>query len=236
MVIIRTHTLLLLLPTVAVLFASQVVAQSQEKFFPHDYAKTPIENDRQLKEKEGDSFSLEKEEKISPYTDLLMKALPKNEEQPPLQIESSSEAEVSALPNNTPGIPIKWIGAVLATQDQQHFQNSVNDLIMNSDKYDLSLGEITLVGPPKGLSGKTDLIMALTVREAGTSFRSKPPEEYKIERSPTWIIGTAEGEILLEGAGPLSRFLNDKGEFVPPEIPEQPKSETATKAEGQKSP
>ena len=40
------------------------------------------------------------------------------------------------------------------------------------------------------------------------------PYKYHVEKSPTWILGTDDGEIVLEGVEPLLKQFNQKGEFL----------------------
>lgn len=43
-----------------------------------------------------------------------------------------------------------------------------------------------------------------------------PPEKYKVTTTPTWIVETEEGEIVLEGAPDLERYFNFSGQFLEP--------------------
>jgi hypothetical protein len=62
-----------------------------------------------------------------------------------------------------------------------------------------------------------------------TAFRRTVPIHYaKVSRSPTWILATDRGEILLEGIEDLSSYINAQGEFVDPNAtnPVRPETES----------
>lgn len=106
------------------------------------------------------------------------------------------------------------VGAILNTLSVDHFREKLNELVEVLDKYDLDGGIIYTLGNIHNLS-KVEEVSLVVVRGAIVEAVEELPEKYEqVTLSPTWILETAEGDILLEAVGPLGNHLNSKGEFI----------------------
>ncbi|MDC0357847.1 hypothetical protein OAO01_03455 [Oligoflexia bacterium] len=131
--------------------------------------------------------------------------------------------ETGALPAKSAfssGIPLKSIGVILNSSDNMHFLSNLKNLIQTAIKYDLSISRVYAIGKLPRLDADeeqfsyTKDMFTLWLLDGLLLPSDKIPKEYNVTRSPTWILNTSEGEILLEGMLTLEKHLNSKGEFV----------------------
>ncbi|MGI6524368.1 MAG: hypothetical protein ACOX2O_03615 [Bdellovibrionota bacterium] len=104
------------------------------------------------------------------------------------------------------------IGAAINGVDQDHLKREIQKLIEAVDKHDLDAGEIFLI--TQNYAAASDIALPLVVRGGIVTFPAQVPAEYNATISPTWILQTEEGKIVLEGVDDLNRYINKKGEFV----------------------
>ena len=91
---------------------------------------------------------------------------------------------------------------------------SVKELSDTAVKHDLGIGEIFAIGNVTTAFDTSQDLLRVFARGGAISIRSTVPEKYKVKKSPSWILYTREGEILLEATGPLANNFNQKGEFI----------------------
>ncbi|MCB0318894.1 MAG: hypothetical protein KDD56_09065 [Bdellovibrionales bacterium] len=184
----------ILIQTFCILFFS-CIAQAQPKdFYEHDFSKRPLE------ETQG-SFSEEKTIKD--------KASTSN----PKSVESSKDSNNSITESFSPGTKIQSIGVVLDSENKKHFEETLWHLKELAVKHEFPVGEITAWGGfPEGMDEK--LITTLFILQAELNVAFEPADTYSITQSPTWVLKTQDGVILLEGINKIDRFFNKKGDFI----------------------
>jgi len=114
------------------------------------------------------------------------------------------------------------ITAILSADDPELFTRKLSGLSKMAQEKRLVVKRVYVVGNaaniPVGLenlmqqdeSGR--LLMELGEIEPAPT----PPEKYKVTTTPTWIVETEEGEVVLEGAPDLERYFNFSGQFLEP--------------------
>ena len=105
------------------------------------------------------------------------------------------------------------IGGVINAVDKTHFDAKLKELLEVVERYDLDVGFIWAIGSVQNLMSSPEALY-LVARQGIVEAAEAAPEHYKIKMSPTWVLRTPEGEILLEATGPLAGHFNMKGEFV----------------------
>lgn len=120
-----------------------------------------------------------------------------------LDEEPPSHLEKSEL------LPISKLSIVLNGADKAHFDTFLKLYHEITVKYSLPTGTIYSVGGLENLSQLSQLWVPLTVSGATFELLEKAP--YELQRSPSWIIDTEKGRVLLEGEEDLKKHLNAKG-------------------------
>lgn len=129
----------------------------------------------------------------------------------------AAEKDVSplgAVPEIQSGTPVRGISAVIETRDKKHAEqmmNSLKNLVLETL---IPVREVYLLGSTKGCDIK-QASFVLTMAGGRTFVTTALPQRLaSIERSPSWIVSTSEGEILLEGIENISDYISTKGEFI----------------------
>jgi hypothetical protein len=143
---------------------------------------------------------------------------------PPPEATPTLEATPLVSPETTPtplplrrGEKITRIGAIINGMEEEHRNKMVAQLARYSVESSVPLGMIYIVGPMLGKNNVGDsFVLALS---GGTlEGVDAPPAPYtEIKRSPTWLIQTERGEIVVEGSPELTKFASPLGEFTGPE-------------------
>ena len=126
--------------------------------------------------------------------------------------EEQSSLRVSA------GKRVLSLGAIMASDDPKHLNGELGKLLAVTNRHNIALGEIYFVGTGAGLSQSVHLI-ELIGKNARIDTPIEVPSQYRVSLSPTWIVQTEEGQILLEGLSAPSNHFNARGEFVEHENP-----------------
>lgn len=185
---------------------------AQEKkaseFFEHDFAGKILQGQASPSPTEAAPEESERSEGVNPIP--TPRPMFESEEEKTLD---PSESPAPDERDRLSAHPIKSLGVILNAMKPDHAKEYVAQLASVAFKYDLPIHNIYYVGPIHNFPEDTD---RLTVKLQGGSIEGgdAPPEKYPVKRSPTWIIETEKGEILLEGFLQLERFVNSKGQFV----------------------
>jgi len=137
---------------------------------------------------------------------------------PSLAADASAPSPTPSPQPQPGGLKVLSIGAVINSYNEKHFNAEVDKLLKVADKYDLNVGEVFTIGPETKENTKNDL--PLLARGAVIVPQFFIPAEYDIRVSPTWILTTSEGQILLEGVTSVERYLNMRGEFIEKGMPD----------------
>lgn len=114
-------------------------------------------------------------------------------------------------------IPITRIGAIWNSEDKVKLPELLGELNSAITEKNIRPGVIYLVGQaidPTEYFDSGNLFGPLFAAGGVPLSVPKVPPKYPVTSSPTWIIETEQGSILLEGIHSLSRYVNASGEFV----------------------
>ena len=111
------------------------------------------------------------------------------------------------------GIKVLRIGAIINGMEEGHRNEMISKLVNFSISSHLPLYKAYVVGPMLG-SGNSGDLFALSLQGGTLEGVTAPPQEYTVTRSPTWILETEKGDVLLEGLPEIEKFINSQREFV----------------------
>lgn len=109
-------------------------------------------------------------------------------------------------------LPVSAIGLVIDCSSPEVVSEGISSLESLLSRFDLASGDVLLVGctnPPSG-----DSVMRIAARGGILRMVGKPPQEFNLKRSPSWILSTSKGLVILDGVKDPKRYLNSKGQFV----------------------
>lgn len=178
------------------------LADEADKFFEKDYAKNPLDQSKDAPVKE---FS---EEEIDPQ---------ENTETPTAHEDKKdfvSDSDIEPKSSDKPGSPLDWIGLIISTDNRSRLDSTVKKLSELVRKHDLKVGVVYFVGSSATAFEFKKFMAEFVARGSVIKFPARPPKEYAVKRSPSWIIALKEGQVLLDGVLDPSQYLNDKGEFI----------------------
>lgn len=117
------------------------------------------------------------------------------------------------------GEKILSLGLIVNAVDEEHAKENIEELIGLAQTNAIALNTVFAVG---GIAqAKKDLpsVEYLWAKSQGARIKVTlgVPKQYDVSLSPTWIVETEQGLVLLEGIGSLKRAINAEGrlEFVP---------------------
>lgn len=115
------------------------------------------------------------------------------------------------------GSKIRFISLITRAEPRQHLINNLNqfqDLLTKQPK--ILVGEVFFVASPHELSlQERQQLAPLLANFPPTTVLELPKQiGIKAQRSPTWILETDDGRVVLEGVEKLESFVNSAGEFV----------------------
>ena len=120
---------------------------------------------------------------------------------------SKTEAEIY------PDAPkIKRIGAVLNGLAAGHIDRCLKELTAITKERELTLGTLYVVGIGDGYTKSTD-IGEFVKAGGGIMDAWILPDYLPVKRSPTWLLETEQGLVLLEGVS-LARYITPQGKFI----------------------
>ena len=196
-----------------VVFAHDVFAQPKEgasKFYEKNYAKTPLKGEKRSSGNDGESETKTKpEKKDAGRAEEPLIAVASDDEE-----NSAPELPVSIVPEDKPGVPVLSIGAVINSLDFTHFYRNLNSLSLLAQKHDFEIGRVYAIGDFQKMLASAKMLGRLMARRGQLDWLPTVPEKFKITKSPTWIVSTADGDFVIEGMPLLESFFNAKGEFV----------------------
>ena len=120
-----------------------------------------------------------------------------------------------------PGIKIEAIGIIVNADDVPHFAAHLKTLTRTALKLDIPIQKTLVMGDfLKFMRSKESRDMVgdslFWVPMLGSQLKPtrRFPKEYNVKLSPTWILSTKKGEVLLEGVTNLKKYINSKGEYM----------------------
>ena len=148
-----------------------------------------------------------------------------------IDLESEAPSEVKATVTTTPAQTqdiiqdqkkdysendpkVYAVGAILNSLDSRHFISKLNDLINASREFKFSCDTVYSIGTPFASLVASEAILAqgrddFKIFELAdvVSVWELPQKYSKVKSSPTWIVKTTIGEVLVEGIEPFERFM-----------------------------
>lgn len=187
------------------LMATRALAQSPSSDKPKEFYREGFVTDGSDKPKQLNI------ESGSPQHQPGKQPEPRNSLNPfPMQ---SAIPTATPTPSNFKTYKVVALSAIISTMDAKHFDEVLGELKDVAVKYDFPVHNIWAPGDLKALESAQAKFLPIMARGATVSF-GNVPKRYLATLSPTWIIETTEGEIVMEATGPLMENFNENGEFV----------------------
>ena len=198
------------------------VAQAEDPkrsgdFFDKNYAASP------LKDSQGPEVARPRQAPTAQAT-----AVPEQSKTPTrsdfieggLEDSKVNDQKRDDVPVAGKGVPVYAIGMIVNSVKSDHFDAAAKQLKTFLAAHDMRAGTIYMVGYSDTTYASPYVLPLIAM---GASFENvvEVPEQYKTALSPTFIVSTAEGEVLLEAVGSLNQYFNGKGEYVDPKRKEQ---------------
>lgn len=134
-------------------------------------------------------------------------------EPPKPETSPTARAELASASDDKEGIKIIQIGLVSSAMNKEHLWENLQSLSDTVKRFDFLAGPIFMVGPKKAYD-RLELEAAMGRYSMSLpDVRQHGPAKRDFSMSPTWILRTTKGEVILEGL-PLSKYINSRGEFV----------------------
>lgn len=185
-------------------------AQERNPFFDRDFARNPLDEG-------GTSGGAPSKRTPQPKDKDNVVESPSETEESETKAEATpSEGDSMEAPDLTALTKthkVLAIGGIINAVEKNHFEERMRELLEVVDRYDFNVGFVWAIGSVQNIISSKEVLF-LAARQALIEAAEEPPAQYKVKMSPTWIVRTPEGEILLEATGPLVANFNMKGEFI----------------------
>jgi hypothetical protein len=109
---------------------------------------------------------------------------------------------------------IDQINLIVSPLDSQHLDHILGEAVSLSYDYKLPLGRIIVVGAFYEPLLNMSHIYALQLRGVSLEDMAELPQKYPVKKSPTWIIVTEKGEVLLEGIDSIKGMISKDSKLV----------------------
>lgn len=172
--------------------------RSNDKFYPHNYARSPLES--------------AKTPGASPKAEI------KDTKKGPESLGSNDKSS-SIVPNNEPsGKQIASISLIISGLDHKALEKSTEVMLTLFNEKAVRPSTIFIIGQSSELmQGQLNAnLKRLSLLGVGTQVSMNPPNNFRVKKLPSWIITTADGDIVLEGLNSPAKFINSKAEFIDP--------------------
>ncbi|MCB0355106.1 MAG: hypothetical protein KDD64_16355 [Bdellovibrionales bacterium] len=139
------------------------------------------------------------------------------------QKASADGRDAGIVPEVSRGDKIYSIGLLVNGVDKDHLMKHAQTAVDVAAKHDLIISQIAAVGLIQ--PGKKNVVNAAPLFNSPLAFSVialdghffpllKMPDDFPVTRSPTWVINTAKGSILIEGLENIDKMINQYGEYV----------------------
>ena len=153
------------------------------------------------------------------------------EKQVPAQetTEVSTQGKSVSLPsvtqsreiNEQDSIPVNKIHLLVEATNPQNLFDMIQQYRDTLIQYRLRPGDVYLFGAVGKLPLKSDEILQIVARGGKLRVNYEVAKRYNITKSPSWILETEEGDIVLESYQAIDRFLTSKGAFRKDRLPSE---------------
>lgn len=118
------------------------------------------------------------------------------------------------LGRNNPAV--RSIGVIMNSLDQAHVDGTLARLVETSLDLSIPINTVYSRGPLPPLTKRADMF-GVSIQHGEMNFDTDLPLRFReVKRSPTWILDTAQGEVILEGVQNPRGYLTQNAEFVSP--------------------
>jgi len=115
---------------------------------------------------------------------------------------------------NTRGNKIKYISLIINADKILHTRQNIQRIHSLSKKHNLKIKDVYLIGNYH-LGIDPQYLTSVFVMGGKLNLNRKVPKKYgAVSKSPAWILGTKDGDVIIEGINEIERYINNKGEFV----------------------
>jgi hypothetical protein len=194
---------------ISLLIYSVDVMAEGDSFFDKDYAGSPLESKKGESKHSDELVPLFPEKNITPTKEATVASQPTPTEAPPL-LEGIET-------------PVRAVGVLVNGLDTAHLLDVMTELSDLAIQKKVRVGRVLAICKPENLMLMAMRLGALdpTGRRGMEVLRflegaEELPEQYRgvITRSPTWVVETEKGEILLEGTRGVERYFTQTGNFA----------------------
>jgi len=202
--------------------------EAQDHKAPKEFFKKGYVNDPQADVARDSAESVPKNQEGQNETDLLTPKLLEGLKQPkpPTPQPEKPESEITPAPDEAAadvmekeGRKVKSLSIILSPDNVEHFRKHYKEFLKLRDNYGLILKNVYIVGDAEKLLDSPENEVFSEGVEGGI-FRylnELPPPFAKVQTSPTYVLDTSQGGILVEGFSSILRCFNKRGEFIEPE-------------------
>ena len=208
--------------------AAAQAGDSPTGFFEKGYANSPADlNEPELARKAGPQAEPEPAPEETAQKPLKSPFLPKirgmiNDRLIP-QSSSSSASSASTESRSEivepDGVKVNYLDFIINGNDVPHIIKNYKELVSLRDRFHLPIRSVFFVGDSTPLV-KQAPVEVYSQGIKGGMFRYVPdvPEAFSAAKtSPTYVLETKDGSILMEGFASVARYLNSRGEFIEPD-------------------
>lgn len=115
------------------------------------------------------------------------------------------------------GIKVSELSLVVNSIERTHFKQTFSEYISTLRKLKIKAGTLYAVGayPDEFMLAPSPESLEFIQKKGRFIPVTKAPKEYKVTLSPTWLVKTSQGVVVLEGIEDPKVLLNAKGEYIP---------------------
>ena len=211
----------ILLPGIFVFLVHPVYAEGPAEFYNKGYAHTPFDKTKERSQKNGSKTATTNGAVESPVVED-----EGDKAQRAIERRGQRGVKKANVMDDSEGIPILSIGVIVDVNDKAHYDEVTSNLIKTLDRSKIFAGTVYTLASFGPMS--THNYIKLHARGASLLTTDELPQRFQtVKLSPTYILQTKEGEILLEAVSDLDRFINAKGEFLEDPDPLKPRQRNA---------
>lgn len=131
----------------------------------------------------------------------------------------SAAAEEDLSYEEAEGIKALSISLIVNSDDREHYFKALKELLEVSKLRKIDTGAVMALGNHQQKLFQDikyrELHIEVLKQKGRFSYPKEMPDQYKtVKLSPTWVVQTEKGRIILEAPGRLRKFFNKKGEVV----------------------
>ncbi len=126
-----------------------------------------------------------------------------------------SNTRVSNVSTSQHGERILSLGLIVNGTDEAHAKYSIEELIQTAKNFSIALNTVYAVGGMARATEKLPAVEYIWAKTEGAKIKLARivPKEYPVELSPSWIVETEQGLVVLDGLNSINTVINSQGRF-----------------------